>query len=182
VSGVSAITIRASSEESLFGDAELEELEVDIPIVATPNPIETKPHPKPPRSKGKEKVQSSSKRKRSISESIVDVSPPKRARKNEPSAPRHKRPIWPPGAEPLGGYHCTICWSPPKNATIIPCGHIYCGKCIWDAVDSMLRAQQKGPESERGPRCPECKTKIEGWDGRGGGTRGLKIAVETVFK
>ncbi|KAL0071079.1 hypothetical protein AAF712_001637 [Marasmius tenuissimus] len=81
-------------------------------------------------------------------------------------------------AEPqatLADYTCPICFSPPTNATLTPCGHICCGPCLFAAVkSSMKRAQMAGPE-EAGARCPVCRATIPGWDGRGGGVIGLKI-------
>ncbi|KAK1227077.1 hypothetical protein PQX77_009910 [Marasmius sp. AFHP31] len=81
-------------------------------------------------------------------------------------------------AEPqatLADYTCPICFSPPTNATLTPCGHICCGPCLFAAVkSSMKRAQMAGPE-DAGARCPVCRATIPGWDGRGGGVIGLKI-------
>ncbi|KAG1842493.1 hypothetical protein DFJ58DRAFT_806045 [Suillus subalutaceus] len=82
--------------------------------------------------------------------------------------------------EPLSAYTCPICFSPPTNATLTPCGHICCGACLFAAVKStvkrnMVIAMDRAPV----PRCPVCRAEIPGWDGRGGGVVGLK--VEVVF-
>ncbi|KAF9261172.1 hypothetical protein L218DRAFT_805394, partial [Marasmius fiardii PR-910] len=82
-----------------------------------------------------------------------------------------------PEAEPstLADYTCPICFSPPTNATLTPCGHICCGPCLFAAVkSSMKRAQFAAPE-DAGARCPVCRASIPGWDGKGGGVIGLKI-------
>lgn len=41
--------------------------------------------------------------------------------------------------EPLSAYTCPICFSPPTNATLTPCGHICCGQCLFTAVKSTMR-------------------------------------------
>ena len=41
--------------------------------------------------------------------------------------------------EPLSAYTCPICFSPPTNATLTPCGHICCGACLFTAVKSTIR-------------------------------------------
>ncbi|WFD35688.1 RING-type E3 ubiquitin transferase [Malassezia cuniculi] len=42
----------------------------------------------------------------------------------------------------LSTYACPICLSPPKNICVTPCGHVFCGQCIYDALES----QNKGSE------------------------------------
>ncbi|KZT06079.1 uncharacterized protein LAESUDRAFT_726288 [Laetiporus sulphureus 93-53] len=78
--------------------------------------------------------------------------------------------------EPLSAYTCPICFSPPTNATVTPCGHICCGDCLFTAVKtSMQRATFSGPMGERlVARCPVCRAPIAGWDGKGGGVVGLR--------
>ncbi|KAG2101634.1 uncharacterized protein F5147DRAFT_708913 [Suillus discolor] len=78
----------------------------------------------------------------------------------------------------LSAYTCPICFSPPTNATLTPCGHICCGACLFAAVKStvkrnMVIAMDRAPV----PRCPVCRAEIPGWDGRGGGVVGLKVEV-----
>lgn len=52
--------------------------------------------------------------------------------------------------EPLSAYPCPICFSPPTNATLTPCGHICCGECLFTAVKTtMQRATYAGPAYER---------------------------------
>ncbi|KAI9568196.1 hypothetical protein HD554DRAFT_1985344, partial [Boletus coccyginus] len=80
--------------------------------------------------------------------------------------------------EPLSTYTCPICFSPPTNATLTPCGHICCGQCLFTAVKSTMRrnmvvAMDRAPA----PSCPVCRAEIPGWDGRGGGVIGLKMQV-----
>jgi hypothetical protein len=41
--------------------------------------------------------------------------------------------------ELLGGYSCPICFSPPTNATLTPCGHICCGLCLFMAVKTTMQ-------------------------------------------
>ncbi|KAJ7242389.1 hypothetical protein B0H12DRAFT_1132624 [Mycena haematopus] len=78
--------------------------------------------------------------------------------------------------EPLSAYTCPICFFPPTNATLTPCGHVCCGACLFTAVKTML--QRAGPSvgtKDGGPRCPVCRAPIPGWDGHGGGVIGLKV-------
>lgn len=41
--------------------------------------------------------------------------------------------------ELLSEYTCPICFSPPTNATMTPCGHVCCGACLFMAVKSALK-------------------------------------------
>ncbi|SJK99451.1 uncharacterized protein ARMOST_02752 [Armillaria ostoyae] len=41
--------------------------------------------------------------------------------------------------EPLSSYSCPICFTPPTNATLTPCGHICCGSCLFTAVKVAKR-------------------------------------------
>lgn len=81
------------------------------------------------------------------------------------------------GSAPLSQYTCPICFSPPTNATLTPCGHVCCGACLFTAVKSTL---QRGAFMGGGmgpgnlPRCPVCRAPIPGWDGTGGGVIGLR--------
>ncbi|KAJ7641626.1 hypothetical protein FB45DRAFT_360231 [Roridomyces roridus] len=84
------------------------------------------------------------------------------------SAPPREEP------EPLSSYSCPICFFPPTNATLTPCGHICCGSCLFTAVKTMTQRGAMMPEASVA-RCPVCRAPIPGWDGRGGGVVGLKI-------
>ncbi|KAH9937860.1 uncharacterized protein BXZ73DRAFT_44681 [Epithele typhae] len=77
--------------------------------------------------------------------------------------------------EPLAEYTCPVCFSPPTNATITPCGHVLCGECLFTAVKTAIqRGAYTLPPGERMvARCPVCRAPIPGWDGRGGGVIGL---------
>ncbi|KAG6888012.1 hypothetical protein C0992_009925 [Termitomyces sp. T32_za158] len=81
----------------------------------------------------------------------------------------------PPAPEPLADYTCPICFFPPTNATLTPCGHICCGACLFMAVKSALqRGNLVNNADANVARCPVCRAPIPGWDGRGGGVIGLK--------
>ncbi|KAJ3979008.1 hypothetical protein F5890DRAFT_1547551, partial [Lentinula detonsa] len=41
----------------------------------------------------------------------------------------------------LSTYNCHICFSPPTNATMTPCGHVACGPCLFTAVKTALRRE-----------------------------------------
>ncbi|KAJ7226983.1 hypothetical protein GGX14DRAFT_348099 [Mycena pura] len=76
-------------------------------------------------------------------------------------------------AEPLSSYSCPICFFPPTNATLTPCGHVCCGSCLFTAVKTMT---QRGAAvlGASEARCPVCRAEIPDWDGRGGGVIGLR--------
>jgi len=85
-------------------------------------------------------------------------------------------------AEPLSEYTCPICFFPPSNATLTPCGHVCCGSCLFTAVKTTLhRGASMGVAINTGenvPRCPVCRAVIRCWDGRGGGVIGLKVRIQ----
>ncbi|KAF9442191.1 hypothetical protein P691DRAFT_622772, partial [Macrolepiota fuliginosa MF-IS2] len=84
-----------------------------------------------------------------------------------------------PEAEPLSEYTCPICFFPPSNATLTPCGHVCCGSCLFTAVKTTLqRSANMGMGmgiGENVARCPVCRAAIPGWDGKGGGVIGIKV-------
>lgn len=100
----------------------------------------------------------------------------------------------PPAPEYLAEYTCPICFFPPTNATLTPCGHICCGECLFTAVKSTLQRGTLFNNADANVarsavlcfgcatdfvlmvsfRCPVCRAPIHGWDGRGGGVIGLK--------
>ncbi|KAJ3517590.1 hypothetical protein NLJ89_g399 [Agrocybe chaxingu] len=87
-----------------------------------------------------------------------------------------------PPPELMSSYTCPICFSPPTNATLTPCGHICCGACLFTAVKTTI---QRATLSTVGPgasdaRCPVCRAIITGWDGKGGGVIGLK--ARAIFR
>ncbi|KAJ7896262.1 hypothetical protein B0H14DRAFT_3425624 [Mycena olivaceomarginata] len=115
----------------------------------------------------KAKSKSKSDPKRSHSPTLIIDSPTEftvaSTSKLQRSLPPSPPPAPPPAPsrdnlEPLSAYTCPICFFPPTNATLTPCGH---------------RGVMAG---ERGvPKCPVCRAQIPGWDGRGGGVIGLKV-------
>lgn len=44
-----------------------------------------------------------------------------------------------PEAELLSEYTCPICFFPPTNATLTPCGHICCGMCLFTAIRTTMQ-------------------------------------------
>jgi hypothetical protein len=60
---------------------------------------------------------------------------------DEPTSPSRVLPSTATAAtpEPLSTYTCPICFSPPTNATLTPCGHVCCGQCLFTAVKSTIR-------------------------------------------
>ncbi|KAG6816663.1 hypothetical protein H0H87_004023 [Tephrocybe sp. NHM501043] len=84
----------------------------------------------------------------------------------------------PPMTEPLSDYTCPICFFPPTNATLTPCGHICCGSCLFMAVKSTLQRGVHSIGEANVARCPVCRAPIPDWDGKGGGVIGLKPRVQ----
>lgn len=53
------------------------------------------------------------------------------------------------GLDSLSSFNCPICFSPPTNATLTPCGHICCGECLFSAVQSSIeRSAFHGPAAQ----------------------------------
>ncbi|KAJ3787901.1 hypothetical protein GGU10DRAFT_432748 [Lentinula aff. detonsa] len=81
----------------------------------------------------------------------------------------------------LSTYICPICFSPPTNATITPCGHVACGPCLFTAVKTALRRESMmmggAMRDEGGSRCLICRALIQGWDGQGGGVVWMVVQV-----
>lgn len=119
-----------------------------------PEIIEVSPIPSKDKGKGKAKA-------------LPSPTPPAQA---EPKGPE---------AEPLSEYTCPICFFPPSNATLTPCGHVCCGSCLFTAVKTTLqRGANMGMAigvGENVARCPVCRAIIPGWDGKGGGVIGIKV-------
>jgi len=88
----------------------------------------------------------------------------------------------------LSAFTCPICFCPPENATLTPCGHVMCGKCLFNAVKAarqrhagLYGREGLAPDGTRNEAvCPVCRAPIVGWDGRGGGVIGLSMMVEEV--
>ncbi len=57
----------------------------------------------------------------------------------ETTAEENHEPAPAPEPEPLSSYNCPICFTPPTNATLTPCGHICCGSCLFTAVKVAKR-------------------------------------------
>ncbi|VDC04959.1 unnamed protein product [Peniophora sp. CBMAI 1063] len=79
----------------------------------------------------------------------------------------------------LHTYNCSVCLAPPKNATLIPCGHIFCGECLFTSVRIAMRNITAYGTTMA--RCPLCRGHIPGWDGHGGGVIGLKPKTMTTI-
>ena len=61
--------------------------------------------------------------------------------------------------DPLSDYTCPICFSPPTNATITPCGHICCGSCLFAAVKAGIQrsGMEHHPGGNRGRGAPQAR-------------------------
>ncbi|KAL0945340.1 hypothetical protein HGRIS_000838 [Hohenbuehelia grisea] len=89
-----------------------------------------------------------------------------------------------PEAEPepnlLSAYTCPICFSPPTNATLTPCGHVCCGSCLFAAVKAGIQ-RSANAMADQSAMCPVCRATIPGWDGKGAGVIGLKVRAAFSF-
>ncbi|KAJ6516857.1 hypothetical protein C8R47DRAFT_961092 [Mycena vitilis] len=106
---------------------------------------------------------------RSSTPPLIISSPVASGSKLQPSPPPSRAE-----PEPLSAYSCPICFFPPTNATLTPCGHVCCGACLFTAVKTMAQRGAMLPGASVA-RCPVCRAQIPGWDGRGGGVIGLKV-------
>ncbi|KAF8310773.1 hypothetical protein DL93DRAFT_1570798 [Clavulina sp. PMI_390] len=78
---------------------------------------------------------------------------------------------------PLSSYTCPVCFSPPKDAVLTPCGHILCGECLHDslrAAQSRSRAAADMAEAAIS-RCPVCRAVLKDWDWKGKGVIPLEL-------
>ncbi|KAE8268852.1 hypothetical protein A4X09_0g3489 [Tilletia walkeri] len=49
----------------------------------------------------------------------------------------------------LSTYNCPICLSPPTNAVSTPCGHVFCGGCLFDALATQTKKKQQEDAERR---------------------------------
>jgi hypothetical protein len=66
------------------------------------------------------------------SDSFIDLTA------DPPPRPPTPPPV-PSRAQPLAEYNCPICFCPPTRATLMPCGHVCCGECLFTAVKTTQR-------------------------------------------
>lgn len=63
-----------------------------------------------------------------------------------------------PSGTQLAEYNCPICFTPPSNATLTPCGHVCCGSCLFSAIKI---AQTRTPGQEFSAKwvliCNDCR-------------------------
>lgn len=43
----------------------------------------------------------------------------------------------------LSSYKCPICLCPPTNISVTPCGHIFCGSCLYDTLSVNMRQENE---------------------------------------
>ncbi|KAK0525688.1 hypothetical protein OC834_005074 [Tilletia horrida] len=74
--------------------------------------------------------------------------------------PYHADPNATPISLPLlSTYNCPICFCPPVNAVTTPCGHVFCGSCLFDA----LLTQNKKKQEEDLERRIFVSGRLSGW-------------------
>ncbi|PPQ79045.1 hypothetical protein CVT25_002354 [Psilocybe cyanescens] len=114
-------------------------------------------------------------------ESVIEISdsPPAPAVKAE-APPARPASTSKPVLDPFSSYTCPICFSPPVNATLTPCGHICCGACLFAALKTTMQRATTTYPGVPEARCPVCRAIIPGWDGKGGGVIGLK--ARAIFR
>ncbi|KAF7329148.1 E3 ubiquitin-protein ligase complex slx8-rfp subunit slx8 [Mycena kentingensis (nom. inval.)] len=187
------VKVEESSSEELEVKSMVEELPDNL-HETTPPPKEERDEsipPEAPSSKGKGKGKA-----RALSPSLLDAGAAPATRHSPSlsdddygagsSSSKGKQPAGPssrpntPSAQPdelLSAYTCPICFCAPTNATLMPCGHVACGSCLFTAIKSMIRRGAATAYAEPAEaRCPVCRAVIPGWDGRGGGVIGLQTA------
>ncbi|EEB92353.1 hypothetical protein MPER_09153, partial [Moniliophthora perniciosa FA553] len=72
---------------------------------------------------------------------VISTSPSSSSSKGKQKAEEMREPTAEPEAT-LADYTCPICFSPPTNATLTPCGHICCGSCLFAAIKAALKRGQ----------------------------------------
>ena len=62
---------------------------------------------------------------------------------------RQSRP--PPAQQTLfSSYRCPICLCPPTNISVTPCGHVFCGSCLFDTLSVHARQEREYEEYRSG--------------------------------
>lgn len=56
-------------------------------------------------------------------------------RKTKPPPPEHAL---------FSTYRCPICLCPPTNISVTPCGHVFCGSCLFDTLSVQSRQESEG--------------------------------------
>jgi hypothetical protein len=79
-----------------------------------------------------------------------------------PLARKRTPPPVPSAPEPLAAYACPVCFTPPTRATLLPCGHVCCGECVFAAVKTMQRRNQYAPDAHgvNAARCVRVYTSL----------------------
>jgi len=56
------------------------------------------------------------------------------------AALRRKEPARPPARRMLlSSYSCPVCLSAPTNMCVTPCGHVFCGRCLYDTLAAQMK-------------------------------------------
>jgi len=63
-----------------------------------------------------------------------------------------ERKAQPPPAQQLlfSSYRCPICLCPPTNISVTPCGHVFCGSCLFDTLSVHARQEREYEEQRAG--------------------------------
>lgn len=62
--------------------------------------------------------------------------------KNEDSG--NERSVTPAPHKPVRDYQCPICFDPPENSVITPCGHTFCVSCLFQMLNSSRGPKKNG--------------------------------------
>lgn len=94
----------------------------------------------------------------------------------------HPLPLAPPPPAPSGGplkigqRTCIICMEPYTNASVTPCGHMYCHECLTRALKAGERNSERGVGT-----CPVCRKTVRRKRG-GGGVLALAFMRRGMFR
>lgn len=74
----------------------------------------------------------------------------------------NERSVSPTAQKAVRDYLCPICFDPPENSVITPCGHTFCASCLFQMVNSSRTPRKSG-------QCALCRHDV--------GLRDIKMVI-----